>query len=155
MSAKSVKAKCMLHGETVKGQLTFEQEEGGPVKVTGDVTGLAPGKHGFHVHEFGDYTGGCTSTGGHFNPFKKNHGAPTDEERHIGDLGNVEAGSDGTVSVNITDKMISLIGPNSIIGRAVVVHADVDDLGKGGHELSLTTGNAGGRLSCGVIGISK
>ncbi len=144
----------MLHGEAVSGKVFFE-EAGGSVKVTGEVTGLAPGKHGFHVHEFGDYTSGCTSAGSHFNPFGKTHGAPEDEVRHVGDLGNVVAGDDGKVALNITDKGIQISGPNSIIGRAVVVHADVDDLGKGGHELSLTTGNAGGRLACGVIGIAK
>ena len=52
------------------------------------------------------------------------------------------------------DHLVKLIGPLSVIGRAVVVHADRDDLGKGGHELSLTTGNAGGRVACGVIGIA-
>ena len=57
--------------------------------------------------------------------------------------------------VDISDSMISLTGENSIIGRTVVVHADVDDLGKGGHELSKTTGNAGARSACGVIGIAK
>ena len=59
------------------------------------------------------------------------------------------------VQVDISDSMISLTGENSIIGRTVVVHADVDDLGKGGHELSKTTGNAGARSACGVIGIAK
>ncbi|XP_033635743.1 superoxide dismutase [Cu-Zn]-like [Asterias rubens] len=150
----SLKAVCMLHGEAVSGKVFFE-ETGGSVKVTGEVTGLAAGKHGFHVHEFGDYTSGCTSAGSHFNPFGKVHGAPEDEVRHVGDLGNIEAGDDGKVALAITDKAIQISGPNSIIGRAVVVHAGVDDLGKGGHELSLTTGNAGGRLACGVIGIAK
>jgi len=151
----SLKAVCILeNGDSVKGKVEFEQT-GDSVKVTGEVKGLAPGKHGFHVHEFGDYTGGCTSTGSHFNPFQKTHGAPEDEVRHVGDLGNITADADGVAKVDITDKLITLTGPNSIIGRAMVVHADVDDLGKGGHDLSLTTGNAGGRLACGVIGIGK
>lgn len=89
--------------------------------MTGQVEGLKPGKHGFHVHQFGDYTGGCVSAGGHFNPSKKEHGGPNDENRHAGDLGNVVAGEDGKVSVDITDAQIPLSGENSIIGRSVVV----------------------------------
>lgn len=59
------------------------------------------------------------------------------------------------MQVDITDKYISLNGDLSVLGRTVVVHADQDDLGLGGHELSKTTGNAGGRIGCGVIGICK
>ncbi|KAJ6384399.1 hypothetical protein OIU78_027666 [Salix suchowensis] len=93
------------------------------------------------------------STGPHFNPVGKEHGAPTDENRHAGDLGNVTVGDDGTATFTIIDNQIPLTGPHSIVGRAVVVHADPDDLGKGGHELSKSTGNAGGRVACGVIGL--
>ena len=75
--------------------------------------------------------------------------------RHVGDLGNVTAGDDGKAPIDIKDKQVTLTGPLSVIGRTMVIHADVDDLGKGGHELSSTTGNAGGRLACGVIGICK
>lgn len=147
------------------------------MKVTGEVTGLAKGLHGFHVHEFGDNTNGmhfrrvcnritsvmciiwcligCISAGPHFNPLSKTHGGPSDEERHVGDLGNLTAGDDGKAPVDITDSLITLSGAHSIIGRTVVVHADPDDLGKGGHELSPTTGNAGARVACGVIGIAK
>jgi len=108
------------------------------------------------VNSFGDNTNGCTSAGPHFNPDGCEHGAPEDPKgsRHAGDLGNVTA-EGGSAKVDITDAMISLTGENSIIGRTVVVHADVDDLGKGGHELSKTTGNAGARSACGVIGIAK
>uniref|UniRef100_P81926 Superoxide dismutase [Cu-Zn] n=1 Tax=Halocynthia roretzi TaxID=7729 RepID=SODC_HALRO len=149
----SIKAVCVLVG-SVKGTLNFKQDAIGSCTVTGEVSGLIPGKHGFHIHEYGDLTNGCTSSGGHFNPFKQIHGAPEDDIRHVGDLGNITADSSGVATVNITDRMISLTGEHSIIGRAVVVHAGEDDLGKGGHEDSKTTGHAGGRLSCGVIGIN-
>ncbi|XP_063995591.1 superoxide dismutase [Cu-Zn]-like [Diachasmimorpha longicaudata] len=150
-----VKAVCVLQGE-VKGTIFFEQtDDSAPVKVTGEVTGLTKGQHGFHIHEFGDNTNGCTSAGPHFNPLGKEHGGPNDAERHLGDLGNVEAGADGVAKVNISDKHIQLQGAHNIVGRTLVVHADIDDLGKGGHELSKTTGNAGARLACGVIGITK
>ncbi|XP_033329580.1 superoxide dismutase 1 [Megalopta genalis] len=150
-----VKAVCVLQGE-VKGTLFFEQaDSSSAVKVTGSVNGLHKGLHGFHIHEFGDNTNGCTSAGPHFNPLGKDHGGPQSDTRHVGDLGNVEAGADGVANVNITDKIIQLQGEHSIIGRTLVVHADPDDLGKGGHELSKTTGNAGARLACGVVGIAK
>uniref|UniRef100_L7M2Y2 Superoxide dismutase [Cu-Zn] n=1 Tax=Rhipicephalus pulchellus TaxID=72859 RepID=L7M2Y2_RHIPC len=152
-----IKAVCVLSGsDKTKGTLHFTQEgDGKPVKVVGEITGLSKGKHGFHIHEFGDNTNGCVSAGAHFNPHGKEHGAPTDTNRHVGDLGNVEAGDNGVAKVNIEDSVISLCGEHNIIGRSLVVHADPDDLGKGGHELSKTTGNAGARLACGVVGITK
>jgi len=151
----SVKAVAVLKGDsTVAGVVRFEQQ-GSKVLVTGTVKGLTPGKHGIHVHEFGDSTDGCTSAGAHFNPHGKEHGAPQDANRHVGDLGNLEADASGVAQVKIEDSLISLTGDLSIIGRSLVVHADPDDLGKGGHELSKTTGNAGARAACGVIGRAK
>lgn len=150
----ALQAVCVLQGPVVSGTITFSQE-GSTVNVRGDVIRLTKGLHGFHIHEFGDNTNGCTSAGGHFNPERKTHGGPTDEIRHVGDLGNVEAGVNGVANVNIRDTIISLSGPHSIVGRSLVVHEGVDDLGKGGHEQSLTTGNAGGRAACGVIGIKQ
>ncbi|CAA6662083.1 unnamed protein product [Spirodela intermedia] len=149
-----VKVVAVLTGsEGVTGTVFFSQEGDGPTSVSGSLSGLKPGLQGFHVHALGDTTNGCMSTGPHFNPTGKEHGAPEDEIRHAGDLGNVTAGEDGTVSITIVDSQIPLTRPNSVVGRAVVVHADPDDLGKGGHELSKTTGNAGGRVACGVIGL--
>ncbi|XP_068662011.1 superoxide dismutase [Cu-Zn] 1 [Aristolochia californica] len=149
-----VKAVAVLTGkEAVSGSAYFTQEGDGPTTVTASLSGLQPGLHGFHVHALGDTTNGCMSTGPHFNPAGKEHGAPDDENRHAGDLGNVTAGDDGTVTFTTVDSQIPLTGPNSIVGRAVVVHADPDDLGRGGHELSKSTGNAGGRVACGVIGL--
>ncbi|XP_012277838.1 superoxide dismutase [Cu-Zn], chloroplastic isoform X3 [Orussus abietinus] len=138
----------------VTGEIKFIQsKKNGPVNVVGTIRGLAEGQHGFHVHEKGDLRDGCTSAGAHFNPKNQSHGAPEDEVRHVGDLGNVIANSDGVANVNITDNIISLCGPHNILGRALVVHSQVDDLGKGNHTLSLTTGNAGSRVACGVIGV--
>lgn len=88
-----------------------------------------------------------------YNFLQKSHGAPGDKERHVGDLGNIVADYAGVSTINHVDKIIDLEGPYNIIGRAVVVHEKEDDLGKGGHPDSLTTGNAGGRVACGVIGI--
>ncbi|MDB9924816.1 superoxide dismutase family protein [bacterium] len=161
VSAEDKKAICVLTGSAgVEGTVTFTQSGDGPTKVVASFSGLAAGKHGFHIHEFGDTTNGCMSTGPHFNPAGKKHGAPTDEERHAGDLGNVVATADAC-EWELEDVQIPLSGPNSIVGRAVVIHELEDDLGKGDSseigtqgKTSCTTGNAGARLACGVIGLT-
>jgi len=89
------------------------------------------------------------------NPFSKTHGAPSDTERHVGDLGNFKTDAQGNAKGSVTDEQVKLIGPESVLGRTIVVHAGTDDLGKGGHEQSKTTGNAGARPACGVIGIAQ
>ncbi|XP_070839463.1 superoxide dismutase [Cu-Zn] [Chaetodon trifascialis] len=152
-----LKAVCVLKGTgETNGVVRFEQaNDSAPVKLTGEIEGLTPGEHGFHVHAFGDNTNGCISAGPHYNPHSKNHGGPTDTERHVGDLGNVTAGADKVAKIDITDSMLTLTGPLSIIGRTMVIHEKVDDLGKGGNDESLKTGNAGSRLACGVIGITE
>jgi len=146
------KAVCVLHpteGNDVSGTVTFTKTAQG-IKIVADVEGLSPGKHGFHVHEFGDCTApNGTSAGGHFNPENTKHGAPTDTERHVGDLGNLEADADGNAHYERTDTFIALSGPHSIIGRGIIVHAGEDDL------ISQPTGAAGARVACGVIGIAK
>lgn len=81
------------------------------------------------------------------------HGAREAEVRHIGDLGNIEANELGIVDTTFTDNVISLAGKKSILGRGIVVHELVDDLGITGHPDSKKTGNAGGRVGCGVIGV--
>ena len=103
---------------TVIHLLTYFQGEG-PVGVSGEISGLAPGQHGFHVHQFGDNTDGCTSAGPHYNPDGCDHGAPTDSkgERHAGDFGNVQAGEDGVAKFDFKDAMVSLQGDRSIIGN--------------------------------------
>ncbi|OUZ99542.1 Superoxide dismutase [Macleaya cordata] len=132
-TAGSIKAVALITGgdNNVRGSLQFVQDPNGITHVKGKITGLSPGLHGFHIHALGDTTNGCNSTGHHFNPLKKDHGAPTDKERHAGDLGNIVAGPNGVAEVFIKDMQIPLSGAHSILGRAVVVHADPDDLGRG------------------------
>ncbi|PVH96715.1 copper/zinc binding superoxide dismutase [Periconia macrospinosa] len=153
-----VKAVAVVRGDSnVKGTVTFEQaDESSPTTVTWNITGNdANAERGMHVHAFGDNTNGCTSAGPHFNPHGKEHGAPEDENRHVGDLGNIKTDGQGNAQGSVTDKFIKLIGSESVIGRTVVVHGGTDDLGKSDHPESKKTGNAGPRPACGVIGISS
>mmetsp|Transcript_1231 Transcript_1231/g.2245 ORF Transcript_1231/g.2245 Transcript_1231/m.2245 type:complete len:161 (-) Transcript_1231:181-663(-) len=157
MEGETTYAVCIMHpdGDSgVKGLVKMVQPAGGKTKITAEITGLTAGTHGFHIHQFGNLIEGCKTAGPHYNPEGKTHGAPDREERHVGDLGNVVAGDDGKAVFELEDHLVHLTGPTSVIGRSFVVHADVDDLGDGGHELSKTTGNAGARLACGVIGLS-
>ncbi|KAI0671002.1 superoxide dismutase [Trametes maxima] len=150
------KAATVVKGEKVSGTVTFTQlAPTAPVTVSGKIENLdVSAKHGFHVHASGDLSNGCLSAGPHFNPFGFTHGAPADTQRHVGDLGNIESDSKGVASFSFEDELISLNGPLSIVGRAVVVHAGTDDLGRGGDDESLKTGNAGARAACGVVGLS-
>jgi len=152
-----VKAVAVIRGDSkIAGQVIFEQtSESSPTTITWDISGHDPNaERGMHVHQFGDNTNGCTSAGPHYNPHGKSHGAPTDSDRHVGDLGNIKTDGQGNATGSVTDKLIKLIGPESVLGRTVVVHAGTDDLGKGSNEESKKTGNAGGRPACGVIGIA-
>lgn len=107
--------------------------------------------HGFHVHQNGLLTNQCSDAGPHFNPFNVSHGAPTDATRHVGDLGNVAIDSTGNVQTTITDNVVSLFGPQSVVGKAFVVHETFDDLGLGNFSDSKTTGHAGRRFGCCLI----
>jgi Cu-Zn family superoxide dismutase len=146
------KAICImtpLSGSKVHGKIVFTQK-GDEVHLKGKITGLTPGLHGFHVHEFGDLSSDDgLSTGAHFNPEGAPHGGPHSKKRHVGDLGNVKADESGTAVIDMTDKMLSLHGKHSIIGRALIVHAKEDD------EKSQPAGDAGGRIGGGVIGIAN
>ena len=148
---EATKAIAVLHpasGSQVMGTVTFTKT-GDSVQVVADITGLTPGKHGFHIHEFGDCSAAdASSAGGHFNPMKKPHGAPDAAERHAGDLGNLEADSTGKAHLELKDNMLKLSGENSILGRGLIVHEKVDDW-------SQPVGNAGSRQACGVIGVAK
>lgn len=151
-AVKPTKAICIMQakaGSKVTGTVVFQQV-GDHVEITGEIHGLTPGLHGFHVHEFGDLSGDDgMATGGHFNPEGSDHGGPDAEHRHVGDLGNVKADEKGVAKFTIKDSHVELSGPHSIIGRGLVVHAKEDDL------KSQPSGNAGDRVGVGVIGIAK
>ena len=133
----------------VSGVVIFTQR-GDVIEITGKITGLTPGLHGFHVHEYGDMTDDKgMSTGAHFDPDKTKHGGPDSKERHVGDLGNIKANDKGVADIDMMDKMLSLHGAHSIIGRGLIVHAKADDL------KTQPSGDAGGRVGGGVIGVAK
>ena len=138
-----------IKGNQVTGTVSFKKEEQG-IRVTAQLQGLTPGKHGFHIHKYGNCGGeNGTCAGDHFNPTNAPHGAPGDKHVHVGDLGNVIADEHGNAIYNEINYHIALSGPHSIIGRSIIIHQDPDDL----H--SQPTGNSGNRIGCGVIGISK
>ncbi|MGH8706896.1 MAG: superoxide dismutase family protein [Burkholderiales bacterium] len=133
-------------GNKTVGEVTFEQV-GGKLRVTAQVIGLKPGQeHGFHIHDVGDCSSGDgMSAKGHFNPYGKPHG-PQGSEHHAGDMPNLKADGKGRVRMTAELDVVTVsAGPASIIGRAVIVHADPDDY------TTQPTGNAGARMACGVI----
>jgi Cu-Zn family superoxide dismutase len=133
-------------GSKLTGKAVLTETEGG-VHVALSLEGVEPGDHGAHVHEKGDCSSpDAESAGGHFNPVGHPHGLPGAEKRHLGDLGNVTVGPDGKGQHHIVAPGVNLKpgDPTSFVGRAIIVHAKKDDGGQ-------PTGNAGGRIGCGVI----
>jgi len=131
----------------VAGKVTFTQTADG-VMVVADVSGVAPGLHGIHLHEKGDCSAeDFTSTGGHFNPTGDPHGGPDDAIRHAGDFGNVSVGADGSGHLELLTDMLTVEpgAETTVIGRAVILHEGEDDLE------SQPTGAAGARLACGTV----
>jgi superoxide dismutase, Cu-Zn family len=152
-SSAPLKAVAVLHptaGNKVSGTVTFTEVADG-VQVRAEISGLTPGNHGFHVHEFGDCSAAdAASAGAHFNPTKQPHAGPDAPERHVGDMGNVQADASGKAKLEYVDHQISLTNDErSVIGRSVVVHAKADDL------KSQPAGDSGARIACGVIGQAK
>jgi Cu-Zn family superoxide dismutase len=151
-----VSAIAVFNTKKIKGIVRFTETREG-VLIDIDLSGLGKNKlHGFHIHQYGDVSDECNSMCSHFNPFNKNHGGPDSKERHVGDLGNLKTDATGCVKHKMVDNMIKLRGSKSnIIGRGLIIHADEDDLGLGGFPDSLTTGHAGARIACSVIGYAK
>ncbi|OYD51744.1 superoxide dismutase family protein [Acidovorax kalamii] len=148
LSGNRVTAKLEpTRGNTTSGTVTFVQTGDG-VQVSGEVRGLKPdSEHGFHIHEKGDCSSGDgMSTGGHYNPGGKPHGAHGSGEHHTGDLPSLKADKYGVAAFSFVSRSISVAGPtNDITGKGLIVHRDPDDY------KTQPTGNAGPRLACAVI----
>lgn len=134
-------------GSKAFGEVTFEQE-GDKVRVLVNAQGLKPNQeHGFHIHEAGDCSSGDgMSAKGHFNPGAKPHGNPASAEHHAGDLPALKADAKGHAKLDAAIAGVTVAaGPNSIVGRGLIIHADPDDY------KTQPTGNSGSRIACGVI----
>lgn len=135
-------------GQTAQGTVHFQELRDGSVEVQVDLTGVAPGVHGFHVHEFGNCGDNGNAAGGHFNPTSMPHASPEAASHHAGDFGNVTAAANGEVHTRFVTRSITVAeGPRSVVGKAVILHTNPDDL------VTQPTGNAGGRISCGVVSL--
>jgi superoxide dismutase, Cu-Zn family len=135
-------------GSNAQGTVGFVPLADGTVRVNVNLTGVPPGIHGFHVHEKGDCGDNGNAAGGHFNPTATAHGAPQADPHHAGDFGNVTADDAGRVQTEFVTSSITVeAGASSVVGHAIILHANPDDL------TTQPTGNAGGRIACGVVSL--
>lgn len=136
-------------GSTLEGVATFTEDNTGNVTLRVNVRHVSPGKHAIHIHENGDCSApDASSAGGHWNPTAEAHGKWGNDPYHKGDLGNLEVANDSTSTLTMTtDKWcVGCDDPmKNVVGKSVVIHAGVDDF------TSQPSGDAGGRIGCGVI----
>ncbi len=139
----------------ITGTIQLKEKNKG-MEIEYDVKGLTDGKHGFHIHNYGDLSEGCASACSHFNPYSKQHGGLTGINRHLGDLGNIVS-KNNFCKGKLFAKDICLYRnmKTSVLGRMVIIHMDEDDLGLRENNESKKTGNAGARVACGVIGLAN
>jgi Cu-Zn family superoxide dismutase len=133
----------------VTGKATFHEADG-KVTLRVKIEGAEPGIHAIHLHEKGDCTApDGTSAGGHWNPTHEDHGKWVSSPFHRGDIGNIEVGADGKGSFTLTTDLWTIGGApeTDVVGKAIIVHAKADDF------TTQPTGNAGGRVGCGVVGL--
>lgn len=139
-----------MGSSTAQGTVHLQELKDGGVEVKVDLTGVPPGVHGFHVHEFGNCADNGNAAGGHFNPTSMPHSSPDAASHHAGDFGNVTAGANGEVHTSFITRSITVSpGQNSAVGKAIILHANPDDL------VTQPTGNAGGRIACGVVSLHE
>jgi len=151
------RAVVTISNAEINGKIVFEQASPkSPVKIRGTVHGLESGLHAMHIHEGQQLGADCHQVGPHFNPTGKQHGGPRDANRHVGDLGNIKTVPSHPVSradISILSQVMSLYEdqPNSVLNRALVIHANTDDLGRGNDPESIKNGNSGAHIACGLI----
>lgn len=143
------KAVCLFDTANVKGEVLFFQKKDGVV-LTSEFTKLPPGEHGYHIHRAGDLRGeGCKLACDHWHKGPASaHGGPPGSRgpRHTGDLGNIHS------KKSSYRHFLKDVNVEELFGRSLIVHADTDDLGKGTHDDSKTTGHSGARIACSLIG---
>ena len=140
-----------LNDSGVTGMAIFTQN-GDQITLTIEIQGASPGLHAVHIHANGDCSApDGTSAGGHWNPTDVAHGKWGEGEFHLGDIGNIAVGDDGTGSITLTTDLWE-IGTGSdvdVVGKGIIVHADADDF------VSQPSGAAGARIGCGVIVLAE
>lgn len=134
-------------GSKVNGQVTLNETPTG-LEVEVKVANVPPGKHGFHIHENGICSDQGKAAGGHYNPDGVSHGMVMKDgfvHAHPGDFGNIDVAVDGTGTLKTVISGLTLTGEKyNVEGKAVILHEKEDDF-------TQPTGNAGGRIGCGVI----
>jgi len=134
-------------GSSISGTVTFTQVEEG-LTINAEISGAPAGKHGFHIHEKGDCSDAGNAAGSHFNPDSVPHGDLVQDgfvHAHAGDFGNIEIDASGNGKLEKFIPNLTLEeGKYGIAGRSVILHEKEDNFGQ-------PTGNAGGRIACGVI----
>jgi superoxide dismutase, Cu-Zn family len=146
----AAKIKGTADGSKLSGTVTVEDTDKG-LRVRAALTGVPAGEHGFHIHEFGSCEDAAKAAGSHYNPHGAPHGLATKvgvKKAHAGDLGNITADKSGAAAIEaLLPKLAVASGKHPVAGRAVVIHEKADDFGQ-------PVGNAGGRIGCGVIGVT-
>ena len=139
----------IMSGENnIQGVVRFVQVDRERCIVDGTIDGLQKGLHGLHIHELGDISDGCESLGDHYNPNNNQHGGIIDKEKHVGDLGNINADDRKRAQFRLESPDVKVW---DVIGRSIVVTEHEDDLGKGNNSQSKIDGNSGQRLAYGII----
>ncbi len=155
---KPIHAIAVFDTKKIKGTVKFSEDfENKKIIIEINISGLKPNVlQGMHIYETGDLSDNFDNLGGHFNPYGKKHGCPGMTHRHVGDLDNIITDNKGVARYFFDDDVIKLRGTKAnIIGRALVIHENKDDHGKGDNEESKKTGNSGKIIACAIIGYSK
>lgn len=154
----SINALCLLESNLINGYVYFHQcQPGAKTKIKFSLKGTPLKTHAIHIHQFGDLRKGCDSLGPHYNPFNTTHGSILyNMDRHAGDLiNNVTFDKNGVFEYEYEDPLVNI---KDVLGRSIVLHEKIDDLGLGqdlNKEESLKTGNSGTRICCGIIALSE